>query len=92
MNGAEPLYVAMTRPAMRWGVALEWLMLNIMFTSMVFLKFKNLLVLPVCLPIHVLGMLIARSDPNFFAVWRVKLQRCRSLRSASIYGRNVYDP
>ncbi|PYX63661.1 MAG: hypothetical protein DMG78_31420 [Acidobacteria bacterium] len=49
---ADVLFVAVTRPPMRWGVTFSALMFNLVFTMEAFLLTKNLLTLLVALPIH----------------------------------------
>ena len=49
---ADILFVAVTRPPMRWGVTLSALLFNLVFTMEVFLLTKNLLTLLIAIPIH----------------------------------------
>jgi type IV secretion system protein VirB3 len=63
---AEPLFVGATRPPMRWGVTYAALLFNLVFTMEAFLVTKNLLSLPLCLPIHGICALLCARDPRFF--------------------------
>lgn len=63
---SDPLFVAVTRPPMRWGVTFAALLLNIVFTMEVFLLTKNLLTLLIALPIHGVCALLCLRDPRFF--------------------------
>ena len=63
---ADPLFVAVTRPPMRWGVTFSALLFNLVFTMEVFLLTKNLLTLLVALPIHGLCALLCARDARFF--------------------------
>ena len=47
---ADPLFVAVTRPPMRWGVTFSALLFNLVFTMEVFLLTRNLLTLLACRP------------------------------------------
>ncbi len=68
---ADPLFVAVTRPPMRWGVTFSALLLNLVFTMEVFLLTKNLLVLLIAVPIHgVCALLCARDTRVRFAFGR----------------------
>ena len=49
---ADPLFVGVTRPPMRWGVTYSALLLNGFATLEVLLITKNLLCLSICVPIH----------------------------------------
>ena len=62
----DPLFVAATRPPMRWGVTYSALLTNLVFTMEVFLATRNLLALGLALPIHGVAMLLCASDARFF--------------------------
>lgn len=69
---AEPLFVAVTRPPMRWGVTYTALLLNFVFTMEVFLLSRNLLTLLLAVPVHAICALVCLKDPRFFdllALW-----------------------
>ena len=63
---ADPLFVGATRPPMRWGVTYAALLFNAVFSLEAFLLTRNLLVLPVCLPIHGVCALLCVRDARFF--------------------------
>ena len=63
---ADPLFVAVTRPPMRWGVTFSALLFNLVFTMEVFLLTKNLLTLLIALPIHGVCALLCARDARFF--------------------------
>lgn len=63
---ADTLFVGATRPSMRWGVTYSALMFNMVFTMEVFLAGKNLLSLSICVPIHVVCLLLCLRDARFF--------------------------
>ena len=71
---ADVLFVAVTRPPMRWGVTLSALMFNLVFTMEAFLLTKNLLTLLVALPIHGVCALLLWGRtrmPAYFANFRL---------------------
>lgn len=68
---ADPLFVAITRPPMRWGVTYAGLLVNGLFTMEAFLITKNLLWLLACIPIHFVFYLLCLYDPNFFELFRL---------------------
>jgi type IV secretion system protein VirB3 len=47
----DTLFVAVTRPPMRWGVTYSALLFNLVFTMEVFLLTKNLLTLLIAVPL-----------------------------------------
>lgn len=63
---ADPLFVGVTRPPMRWGVTYSALLFNAIFTMEVFLLTKNLLTLLIALPIHGISALLCARDARFF--------------------------
>jgi type IV secretion system protein VirB3 len=66
----DPLFVAATRPPMRWGVTYAALLCNLVFTLELFLVAKNLLTLLIALPIHgTCALLCAREARIFDLLW-----------------------
>ncbi|HEY0799595.1 MAG TPA: VirB3 family type IV secretion system protein [Steroidobacteraceae bacterium] len=63
---ADVLFVAITRPPMRWGVTYSALLFNAVFTMEVFLLTKNLLTLLIAAPIHGICVLLCTRDARFF--------------------------
>ena len=62
----DPLFVGVTRPPMRWGVAYIALLFNLVLTVELFLMTKNLLALLIALPVHGVCALLCARDPRFF--------------------------
>lgn len=62
----DALFVGITRPPMRWGVAYEALLLNLVVTMEVFVLTKNLLTLLIAIPIHGMCALLCARDVRFF--------------------------
>jgi type IV secretion system protein VirB3 len=62
----DVLFVAATRPPMRWGVTYSALLFNLVFTMEAFLLTKNLLTLLVALPIHGICALLCLREPRIF--------------------------
>lgn len=62
----DPLFVAVTRPPMRWGVTFTALLFNMVFTMEAFLLTKNLLTLLIAVPIHAVCALLCLRDARFF--------------------------
>lgn len=63
---ADPLFVGVTRPPMRWGVAYPALLLNIVAVMEIFLITRNLLTLLIAIPVHGLCALLCARDARFF--------------------------
>src|SRR3984957_13642856 len=62
----DTLFVAVTRPPMRWGVTYSALLFNLVFTMEAFLLSKNLLTLLIALPIHGVCALLCVREARFF--------------------------
>ena len=95
----DPLFVAVTRPPMRWGVTFSALLVNLVFTMEVFLLTKNLLTLLLAVPIHGVCALLCLRDARFFDLlflWgRTRLSaysRNFRLWKASSYSALLVDP
>ena len=58
----DPLFVAVTRPPMRWGVTYSAILFNLVFTMEVFLLTRNLLTLLLVVPIHGICALLCLRD------------------------------
>jgi len=70
----DPLFVGLTRPAMKWGVTYTALLLNSVLAMELFLLSQNLLTLGIVLPIHGLCMLVCARDARYFELGILCLQ------------------
>jgi type IV secretion system protein VirB3 len=65
---ADPLFVAVTRPPMRFGVTYVAILVNAAMTMELFLLTRNLLMLLLALPFHGVCMLLCARDPRVFVL------------------------
>lgn len=63
---AHPLFVGLTRPPMRFGVTFTALMVNALFTMLVFVFSKDLRTLLLAVPIHGVSALLCARDARCF--------------------------
>jgi type IV secretion system protein VirB3 len=63
---ADPLFVGLTRPAMKWGVTYSALLVNIVMTTEAFIVTRNLLWLLAMVPVHLLLAVVCLYEPRFF--------------------------
>jgi type IV secretion system protein VirB3 len=63
---ADTLFVAVTRPPMRFGVTYIAMLTNLVFTMEAFLLTKNLLTLLLAFPIHGVCALLCARDARYF--------------------------
>ncbi len=91
---ADPLFVAATRPPMRWGVTYSALLLNGMITLEMFLITKNLLWLSICVPIHFACYAVCLYDARFFdllLIW-VRTRGPGWIANVHLWKANSYSP
>jgi type IV secretion system protein VirB3 len=82
----DPLFVAATRPPMRWGVTYSALLLNLVCTMELFLLTKNLLTLLIAVPIHGCCALLCAREARIFDLL-VLWMRTRLLAHAGSFRR-----
>lgn len=68
---ADPLFVALTRPAMALGVPYVAVLANLLATLELFLVTKDLLWLLTIVPLHALTFIVCLAEPRFFDLLRV---------------------
>jgi type IV secretion system protein VirB3 len=71
---ADVLFVAATRPPMRWGAPYIAILINVVVTMEIFLLVQNPLVLAVALPVHGVCALLCARDVRFFELAQLWMQ------------------
>ncbi|MBM7070724.1 VirB3 family type IV secretion system protein [Shewanella sp. 202IG2-18] len=66
MQSQDPLIVAMTRPAMKWGVTLDGLIVGAGIVAVLMIATKSPFTLLLYLPIHALMYGLCLRDPRIF--------------------------
>ncbi len=66
MNYQDPLFVAVTRPAIKWGVTLDGLIVAGGLVAMLMIATKNPLTLLLYIPLHGLMYGLCLRDPRIF--------------------------
>src|SRR5687767_11822055 len=91
---ADPLFVGITRPPMRWGVAYEAILLNLVLTMELFVMTKNLLTLLISIPIHGVCALLCARDARFFHLMQlwVRTRLLAYLGTARLWRASSYSP
>jgi len=92
--GMQPLFVGVTRPAMRWGVTFSALLANGVLTMNVFLFTGNLAVLLLCLPIHGVCSLLCARDARIFDLlflW-ARTGLAATVRNRPVWHASSYSP
>lgn len=87
----NPLYGALTRPALTAGVTLEVFGINLIVAMALLIATGNLLYGLCYFPLHLIGWQICRIDPHFFNVLKAKFLLPNQLNK-SIWGVRCYEP
>ncbi|MBE8168156.1 MAG: hypothetical protein HAW66_07300 [Shewanella sp.] len=66
MNNHDPLFVAATRPAMKWGVTLDGIIIAGALVAIVMIATKNPFALLLYFPAHALMYGLCMRDPRMF--------------------------
>ncbi|MGB0895525.1 MAG: VirB3 family type IV secretion system protein [Parashewanella sp.] len=66
MNQHDPLFVAVTRPAMKWGVTLDGIIVAGAFVAVLMIATKNPLMLLLYVPVHGVMYALCLRDPRLF--------------------------
>lgn len=88
----DMLFLALTRPAMVWGVTYSAVVINLVLTGMIFVWTGNLLALLAGGPVHVVGYIACLREPRRFDLWSVRLRRCLPAPTRFFWGGNSYRP
>lgn len=87
----NPIFGALTRPAMTAGVTFEYHGLNLMLSVITFILLDNLLYGLIFVPIHVFGWMVCSYDNQFFSV-ASKSFLMPNIPNKSIWGVRAYEP
>ena len=88
----DPLFVALARPQMLFGVTYPFAVANAIITCELFLVFKSVWVIVFALLAHAAGWIACHRDPHIFDLWLVKVQRCPRIRNFKAWQCNSYQP
>ena len=70
-----PLHRALTEQIMIMGVPREFALINGTMFAALLLGLHSLLSIPLALVVHVMGLQLAKSDPNFIKTFKRHLQQ-----------------
>jgi type IV secretion system protein VirB3 len=88
----DTLFLALTRPAMKFGVPAEAFMANFVLSFFVGLWGGNPFLWLVCIAIHFPMRVIASVDHNFFRIWRLWLTAKASSSGGDVWGGDILSP
>ncbi len=87
----SPLFVGLTRPAMLWGVSMEYLGISAMITLCGYILFLSPLFLLLYIPLHIFGVIVCAIDHHIFRLIYKKTE-CLPVRNKSLWGCQCYEP
>jgi len=88
---SDPLFVGLTRPTMIFGVSIQYAMLNMMISVIVFIQTSGILIIFIAASMHLLGYILCFKEPRFMQIYLNKASKCNQCKNRSFYGANSYD-
>lgn len=92
MHARDPLFVALTRPAMKWGVTLEGLVLGGMAAAMIMIGTGNPFTLLLYAPVHAVMYLMCLRDPRTFKLMMLWLNTNGKSIGTRYWGAATFSP
>lgn len=86
----NPLFSALTRPAMIAGVTFEYHIINLIISMCIFIGLSPLYGL-IFIPLHLFGWVVCRYEVHFFTLYMKKL-KLPAMRNLSIWRVRAYEP
>lgn len=87
----SPVYRALTRPPMIFGVTLDFAAYAALFTLCIWLLSGNFIYLSFYLPMHVIAWVACKFDPNCLSVWS-KSTLILPCKNKALWGCDCYEP
>ena len=93
MRASDPLYVACTRPEMKWGVTYDGLKANFIVTLLITtIIIQNPLGFCVGGAVHMAFRELCRIDPHFFRKWSLYYRTKAMARTGTRWGGSRLQP
>lgn len=87
----SPIFTALTKPAMILGVTLDYLSICFLVALCLFILADNPLFLAAYLPLHFMGWILCKIDPNIFRIL-IKRAECAYSPNKKFWGCHSYEP
>ena len=88
----QPLFAALTRPQMLWGVTYPYFVANLILATEACLVARSFVAIALFALVHAAGYMACLSEPRRFDLYLVRLARARRVRNAALWGGNSYRP
>jgi type IV secretion system protein VirB3 len=87
---SDPLFVGLTRPTLILGVSLNYAMLNMLVSAVLFIQKNSIKVLFLALIVHAIGYIACFREPRFMEIYMMKFAKCNKCSNKMYYGGNSY--
>lgn len=88
---SNTLFLALTRPAMVWGVTMEAFFINIIIALCAFIIAKNVFFSLIWLPLHLISVVLCRMDNRLFSLFVCNLRLVKA-GNARLWKGVCYEP
>lgn len=88
----QPLFAALTRPQMLWGVTYPYFVANLILSTEAFLLARSIVAIGLFALVHAVGYMTCLTEPRRFDLYLVRLARARRVPNAALWGGNSYRP
>ena len=89
---SDPVFAALTRPQMIFGVTYSFAVLNLIVTGEAFLMTRSFWAIGIAVALHAVGYVGSLREPRFFDLWVTRLSTCPRVRNFSFWRGNSYRP
>lgn len=89
---ADPVFTALTRPQMIFGVTYDYAVFNLIVTVELFLVTRSFWTLLCAAAVHVAGYVACIREPRFFELWIMNVRTCPRVRNYRYWRCNSYRP
>lgn len=87
---SDPLFVGLTRPTMIFGVSIQFAMLNMMISVIIFIQKPGIVIIFIAGIVHLIGYLLCFKEPRFMELYLNKASKCNQCPNRAFYGANSY--
>jgi type IV secretion system protein VirB3 len=88
----DPVFAALTRPQMFAGVSYSFFVLNLVFTTEIFLITKSFWAILAALALHAIAYVICLREPRLLDLWILRASRCPRVKNYAHWRCNSYAP
>ena len=87
---SDPLFVGLTRPTMIFGVSIQFALLNILASCVIFVMLSSFKIIPIAFLIHGIGYILCFREPKFLELYMNKFQKFNLCKNKAYHKANSY--